>query len=308
LAGLVRQRLWMDLVDPHFDECSPGVICELYIHLLVNLNWNISYLNCCFFELATRGSRSITQWQVTCYKRKGTRRMERKGKHKTPPTTKKKWCLSVLAPIKVSLRSTNVKERQWWRVATQISSGAPTQLTHWTNIPVVWWLVSTTTKQFVVCTSGDNEYKRCCISELEGQANMEWEDLHLKVARVNQHPQLWLHGLDGCQLDIIFFHWVHVPQLTPLIIFLTLFNYLSNCTDFLSKTNFILFGFSFLHTNMPACLLPKYFYCFGSNQIISNKCLLFSQNQLLTMSKVLEICLTLLLIVCSKVWWCNVVK
>ncbi len=54
-------------------------------------------------------------------------------------------------------------------------------------------------KQFVVCTSIDNEYKRCCcILELEGQANVEWEDLHLKVARMDQHPQLWLDGLDGC--------------------------------------------------------------------------------------------------------------
>jgi hypothetical protein len=34
---------------------------------------------------------------------------------------------------------------------------------------------------------------------------VEWKDLHLKVARVNQHPWLWLDGLDGCQLDIIFF-------------------------------------------------------------------------------------------------------
>jgi hypothetical protein len=75
-------------------------------------------------------------------------------------------------------------------------------------------------KQFVVCTSIDNEYKRCCcILELEGQANVEWEDLHLKVARVNQHPPTLVTWIGWMSVRHYLFHSVPVHQLTPLIIF-----------------------------------------------------------------------------------------
>ncbi len=53
----VRKRLW-DVVHfhlvPHFEECLQRYYWELWVHFW-GASWNISYVNCCWFELCHKG-------------------------------------------------------------------------------------------------------------------------------------------------------------------------------------------------------------------------------------------------------------
>jgi hypothetical protein len=64
---------WNDVVFhlvPHFEECSTGVTMNCEFHLL-RTSWNVSYLNCCYFEFDESISAHTVKWHeqyILCMK------------------------------------------------------------------------------------------------------------------------------------------------------------------------------------------------------------------------------------------------
>jgi hypothetical protein len=48
----------------YFEECSAGVTMNCEFHHLLRTSWNVSYLNCCYFEFAESISAHTVKWHA----------------------------------------------------------------------------------------------------------------------------------------------------------------------------------------------------------------------------------------------------